>query len=592
MAGEMISLHQPLPYSSPEGTHANGASSGLRDLLLGDEADEALRFDRWAAVEQALRLQRSPLGAFLRVSGEDESAVLQRLSERLGFRFIPHLSVESARSVRDRIPVAIAVKHGLVSLQLFEETGMLEVACADPFDLQARQELALAINEGIIWVLSPMTEIAKALQQVYGIGADTLARLITSQTAADDDGPEDAATVLDADDPEASVARFANQILKEALRQRATDIHIEPLEEDLRIRYRIDGMLQHAPVPPQVKALKASLIARLKIMARLDIAEKRLPQDGRINLQLDGKQIDVRVATIPSVEGESISLRLLKQQSFNFEQMGLDPEDEWHIRELLAMPNGIVLLTGPTGCGKSSSLYTFLSALNQEQRRIVTIEDPVEHKLAGVIQIAVKPEIGLTFAAGLRSVLRGDPNVIMIGEMRDQETAETAMRSALTGHLVFSTLHTNDSVGGITRLIDLGIEPFLVASSVRAFIAQRLVRLLCPLCKQATDVSNAELEAIGESGGEGGTWFKAGTCESCRHTGYSGRTAIFEICRINHAMHDLVAKNSPTTALRQCALANGMHTLRAAGLRKARRGMTSIEEVLRVTSMDGEMDEN
>ena len=350
----------------------------------------------------------------------------------------------------------------------------------------------------ILYVMSTRTQIVQALRHGYGVGAETFEAILEGRSG--EEGGLDMkqeTNVLDLDDSEASVVKFVNQILREALEQRATDVHIEPLQDDLQIRYRIDGVLHDVPVPPNIKVLQASVISRLKIMAHLDIAERRLPQDGRINLELDAQAIDVRVATIPSVAGESISLRLLGQERFTFDRLGLDKEVQIRIRALLSMPNGIVLLTGPTGCGKSTTLYTFLTSLNTKERRIVTVEDPVEYKVSGVIQIAVKPEIDLTFANGLRSILRGDPNVIMVGEMRDRETAEIAIRGALTGHLVFSTLHTNDAIGGITRLVDMGIERFLVANAVRAFIAQRLVRMLCPHCKRPAQHPESYLKQIG-----------------------------------------------------------------------------------------------
>src|SRR4029077_6773964 len=287
------------------------------------------------------------------------------------------------------------------------------------------------------------------------------------------------------------------------------------------------------PVPANIRLLQASVISRLKVMAHLDIAERRLPQDGRIILELLGQPIDVRVVTIPSVVGESVSLRLLGQERFTFDRLGLDTPSPERIEDLLTLPNGIVLVSGPTGCGKSTSLYTFLSSLNTNERRIVTIEEPVEHQIPGVIQIAVNPEIDLTFANGLRSILRGDPNVIMVGEMRDRETAEIAIRGALTGHLVFSTLHTNDAIGGITRLVDMGVEPFLVGSSVRAFIAQRLVRVLCPRCKHPGEYSFEYFRKVGFVPDKDRVPYAAAGCHACRNTGYQGRAAIYEICMVS-----------------------------------------------------------
>jgi len=366
--------------------------------------------------------------------------------------------------------------------------------------------------------------IHDALRKLYGVGADTFEQILDGRDL-DYDNLENAdeANVIDADeDEEASVVKFVNQIIREALQQSATDIHVEPLHDNLRIRYRIDGLLVDVTVPDNIKALQSSVIARLKIMSHLDIAERRLPQDGRINLQFEGSTIDVRVATVPTVEGESVSLRLLNQEKFTVARLGMESFVLKTIEKLLKLSNGIVLITGPTGSGKSTSLYSFLSEVNSPDTRIVTIEDPVENKLPGVMQIAVKSEIGLTFASGLRSILRADPNIVMIGEIRDLETAEIAIRASLTGHLVFSTLHTNDALGGISRLTDMGVEPFLVSASVRAFLAQRLVRRLCPSCKiphELTDQQRKELEIPYEITGQ---CYDAGSCDKCRGTGFKG----------------------------------------------------------------------
>jgi general secretion pathway protein E/type IV pilus assembly protein PilB len=338
-----------------------------------------------------------------------------------------------------------------------------------------------------------------------------------------------------------------------------------------------------------VRILQNSLVSRLKIMAHLDIAERRLPQDGRLNLELGGQRYDVRIATIPSVNGESVSLRLLGRERFDLDGLGMDDLLESRIRSLLALPNGIILVTGPTGCGKSSTLYTFLRELNTEERRIVTIEDPVENKLDGVVQIAVKPEINLTFAAGLRSILRGDPNVIMVGEMRDLETAEIAIRGALTGHLVFSTLHTNDAIGGISRLLDMGIEPFLIASSVRAFLAQRLVRRLCSHCRQPAGPSQHPphyLQSVGFPVEEKHRILRPVGCRECRGTGYRGRMAIIEVCAITPEIQELVTDRAPALTLRAKAIEQGMVPMRDYGWRKVISGDTTIEEVIAVTSAD------
>jgi type II secretory ATPase GspE/PulE/Tfp pilus assembly ATPase PilB-like protein len=425
------------------------------------------------------------------------------------------------------------------------------------------------------------------LQALYGVGADTFEDLLKGRESTGAENADEA-SVIDVENADASVVKFVNQIIREALAQRATDIHVEPQPESLRIRYRVDGILHEVPVPENIKQLQSSVIARIKIMSKLDVAERRLPQDGRINLKTDGQFIDVRVACIPSVEGESLSMRLLGQERFTLGKLGLSEDYRQKIDALLKKPNGIVLVTGPTGSGKSTTLYTFLSELNKVERRIVTIEDPVENKLAGIVQIAVKPEIGLTFAAGLRSILRGDPNVVMIGEMRDLETAEIAVRASLTGHLVFSTLHTNDSLGGITRLVEMGIEPFLVGSSLRALIAQRLVRALCEHCRRPAKHDWDGLKTYGLILNSSDRLYSAAPsgCKACNGTGYRGRLAIYEIALLSPAMAHLVTKRASEAEMMKQARAEGFVTMREYGWRKVKEGQTSVEEVLRVTSED------
>ena len=429
----------------------------------------------------------------------------------------------------------------------------------------------------------------EALRRLYGVGADTFEQILEGRDFDYDhlDAGEDEANVIDQDDDEeASVVKFVNQIIREALDQRATDIHVEPLSTNLRIRYRIDGRLIEVAVPENIKALQSSVIARLKIMARLDIAERRVPQDGRINLQFEGQTIDVRVATVPTVEGESVSLRLLNQEKFNLAKLGMEPFVQKKIEALLHLPNGIILITGPTGSGKSTSLYSFLSEVNHPERRIVTVEDPVENKLTGVMQIAVKSEIGLTFANALRSILRADPNIVMIGEIRDLETAEIAIRASLTGHLVFSTLHTNDAMGGISRLVDMGVEPFLVSAAVRAFLAQRLVRKLCTNCRVPREVSLVDRRNLGIPDGLQGTIYSPGGCDRCRGTGFSGRLAIYEVVLLTPAMQELVAHGAPAPKMRDQALRDGYVPMRTYGWHKVMQGLTTIEEVISVTSSD------
>ena len=400
----------------------------------------------------------------------------------------PYLAVESTRverSVLELIPSRLVFKHHILPVQADEK--VVRVATYDIFNTAARR-LAEQTLKGrpIEWVVCARGPLLRTIKSLYGVGAETLEELLQS-TRYDTQDESEKAHDLASDDPEASVVKFVNQVIREAIHERATDIHVEPLENDLRIRCRIDGILHEVAVPPQLRRLQNAIISRLKVMAHMDIAERRLPQDGRINLQTAGGAIDVRVSTIPTVNGESISLRLLSRSEtlqFGMDRLDMTAEQQRIIQALLVQPNGIILVTGPTGSGKSTTLYSFLTSINSVVRRIITIEEPVEYRLPGVSQIDVKPEINLTFANGLRAILRQDPNVVMVGEIRDFETAEIAIRAAMTGHVVFSTLHTNDAVGGITRLLDMGIESFLLASVVRAFLAQRLVRTICTQCRE------------------------------------------------------------------------------------------------------------
>jgi general secretion pathway protein E/type IV pilus assembly protein PilB len=536
-------------------------------------------------IDGSLAQQTSPIGALLEKQLVNESQFLKEMAARFRLPWWDVAIPPMDDKLRAQFPARLALRYFLYPVR-FEEHGLF-VLTFDPFNLTARQVVTHDIPEPITWCVASRRNIIAALRTGYGVGAATFDEILEGRDI--DDATFDLkqeVNVVDEEDPEASVVSFVNQIMREALEERATDIHVEPLEHDLRIRYRIDGVLHEVPVPAKIKMLQASVLSRIKIMANLDIAERRMPQDGRINLEMQGQPIDVRVATIPTVSGESISLRLLARNKFDFSLLGLTPEAEQKIRDLIAQPNGIILLTGPTGCGKSTSLYTFLSMLNTMARRIVTVEDPVEHKLPGVMQIAIKPEIDLTFAVALRSILRGDPNVIMVGEMRDFETTEIAIRAALTGHLVFSTLHTNDAIGGITRLLDMGVQPFLVSSSVRAFLAQRLVRVLCPSCRKPAQHAPAFLRQIGFPMAFADRIQQAVGCEHCRHTGYEGRAALFEICLVTPGLQEMIAQGKSSDVLRTRALQDGMVPLRQDGWNRVIAGTTTVEEVVRVTAAD------
>jgi len=539
------------------------------------------------ALQRAATGQRSLVAALLDGDFAREADFLQALATELDLGWRDEADVKPIDEVREKFPARLALGLAVIP-EAATPGGELRLLTFDPFDHAGWQAVVQHWRGPVRLVLTTRRRLIETLKTTYGVGADTFEELIEGRENETGTSQEES-HIVDEEDSEASVMKFVNQILREGLQQGATDIHFEPLGKDLRIRYRIDGVLHETPVPPRIKVLQDSVISRLKIMAGLDIAERRLPQDGRIALEHSTQAIDVRVATIPSIHGENVSLRLLGQEQFDFARLGLDGAHEKRIRRLLDLPNGIVLVTGPTGCGKSTSLYTFLSSLNVKERRIVTIEDPVEHKLDGVIQIAVKPEINLTFANALRSILRGDPNVIMVGEMRDFETAEIAIRAALTGHLVFSTLHTNDAVGGITRLLDMNIEPFLVGSSVRAFIAQRLVRRLCKHCSQPVTYKPEELSEIGFPLEWAANIRRPVGCDKCRNTGYAGRTALFEICLMTARMQELIQRRATGPDLREVAMREGMVPLRKDGWHKVSEGVTSLEEVLRVTTSELEV---
>jgi type II secretion system protein E len=465
------------------------------------------------------------------------------------------------------------------------------VVVSNPFDTGMLNSVRFDARGPVRFALATKIEIEKALKKYYGVGAETLDEMAEDEPLELLVGEDKEITESD---QEASVIKFVNQVIWEAFKDRSTDIHFEPAEDELRIRYRIDGILHQTPMPPQLKRYQAALISRIKVMSGMNISEKRLPQDGRINVRIKGEEIDIRVSTVPTVYGESVSLRLLTRGKIflSLDKLGFSPLEEKAIREIIIKPHGIFLVTGPTGSGKSTSLYAFLSTINSVQKRIITIEEPVEYELKGINQIAVRPDIGLTFAMGLRHILRQDPNVIMVGEIRDLETAEIAIRAALTGHLVFSTLHTNDAPSAFTRLIDMGIEPFLVASSVEAVMAQRLVRTICPHCKQEQKVEHDYLRRIAfpENEIETAKFWRGAGCEECRQLGYQGRMGIYELLVLNESLRPLILSRAPSSTIAQRAIEYGMRTLRVDGWNKVRAAQTTIEEVLRVTQIEEHLD--
>jgi type II secretion system protein E len=471
----------------------------------------------------------------------------------------------------------------------------LRIATANPLQPGLIDAMRLVTGGRIKLALSPAADIESAAKRLYGVGAETLDRMMQDDDRINLDEEGLFKQDLSDLDQEASVVKFVNQIIWEAHQNRATDIHIEPMEVDLRIRYRIDGVLIQTPVPATLKRFQSSIISRIKVMANMDIAEKRLPQDGRISLRIQGEEIDVRVSTMPTVYGESVSLRLLLRGSgmIGMDRLGLSPEDEKILKRMITRPHGILLCTGPTGSGKSTSLYAWLHTINSVDIRIMSAEDPIEYEMAGVNQVQMKPEIGLTFAHALRTFLRQDPDVIMVGEIRDRETAEIAIRAALTGHLVFSTLHTNDSAASINRLLDMGIEPFLVASAVEGIVAQRLIRRLCPSCRKPVEMDDSKKELLRKEGFPveelaTHTVYEPVGCDACRGSGFKGRTGIYEILTVDDHIRPLIIERSASSEIKREAMRHGLHTLRDDGWRKVLDGVTTVEEILRVSEEDEE----
>ena len=520
-----------------------------------------------------------------------EEFFLRRLAEAMKIPYLRMKEIEISPEVLEKLPTKAVFQYNVIPVSM--DRGALRVATHDPFHPGLIDALRLASGVRVQLALSTAEEIANASKTYYGVGADTVERMMQDDNLdLEIPDAEMASRDITELDQDASVVKFVNQIIWEAYQDRATDIHLEPMETDLRIRYRVDGVLHQTPVPPKLKRFQSAIISRIKVMSHMDIAEKRLPQDGRISVRIRGEEIDVRVSTMPTVYGESVSLRLLMRNSglLGLDRLGLAERDITILNRLIHRPHGILLVTGPTGSGKSTSLYTWLHTINSTDKRILTLEDPIEYEMPGVNQIHVRPEIGLTFAVGLRHILRQDPDVIMVGEIRDAETAENAIRAALTGHLVFSTLHTNDAAGAVTRLLDMGIEPFLVASSVDGLVAQRLVRRLCKACRRPANLSEEFLTSVGfpmELAAQGEIHEPVG-CDACRGTGFLGRTGIYEIIEVTEPIRSLIVQRCSSNEIKQEALRQGMKTLRDDGWQKVIQGVTTIEEVLRV-SEDEEM---
>ena len=558
----------------------------------------ALAEEPRSTVLAAARGQRARLLASL--LGRPEADVLETMARDAGLDVASDLQADRA-SLR-LLPARLVHDYQIVPIQIGaapaegEEAAVpapttpLHLASAWLPDAAMAAWIRTFTPRPVVWHLAVAERVHQLIIEHFGVGSGSLEDGGDDGYLAPEAVPADAEVV----DEEAAVVRFVTEVIAQAIADEATDIHFEPQEGQLRIRYRVDGLLVAVPVPENLLRFQDAIISRLKIMARLNISERRLPQDGRINFKAGGVNLDIRVSTIPTIYAESISLRLLnqKKQAFTMERLGMSAEEQGQISHVLDYPHGIILVTGPTGSGKSTSLNAFLRKINSTDLRIVTIEDPIEYEVPGVNQMQVRPDIGLTFADALRHVLRQDPDVIMVGEIRDRETADIAIRASLTGHLVFSTLHTNDAPGAITRLVDMGIEPFLVASAIELVIAQRLVRRLCPECARPAPVTKLKLRdslaILGLDQAEADLIESLNApvgCDRCRGTGYRGRIGIFEIFKLNDELHELVLKRESTRTLTQCARKHGMRTLQQSGWEKIKAGQTTLDEVLRVITV-------
>ena len=513
-----------------------------------------------------------------------EEDVLRWLATEYDLTFTSLEDIEPDREALSLFPARLLLKDELLPLR--RVNGCVEVATSRLFATQGLDALRAVTGLRLKPVLAPSEAIQREMKKRLGVGADTIDTLEeeTPFQVVDEDMDED--TDLDSAAEDASIIRFVNQVLRDAIELRASDIHLEPFEDEFRIRYRIDGVLQEVPVPAQIKRFQPAIVSRVKILSHLNIAEKRLPQDGRIKIRIDESEVDIRVSVIPMLHGEAVVMRLLRQSATlrGMRELDMDDRERECFQRVLELPHGIILVTGPTGSGKTSTLYTALNTINDAVRKIITIEDPVEYQLKGVNQIQVSEKAGLTFARGLRSILRHDPDVVLIGEIRDQETAQIAVQASLTGHLVFSTLHTNDAPGAVTRLVDMGVEPYLVASSLEAVLAQRLVRVLCRHCKQVDDSPTARaFKAQVGIPADTGIYRSVG-CRECRQTGFFGRHAIFEWMDSDNEIRQLMLQHSSTDQIRDAARRAGMRTLAEDGWRLVRLGVTTVEEVLSVTT--------
>ncbi|MDI6703749.1 MAG: type IV-A pilus assembly ATPase PilB [bacterium] len=570
------------------------AKTVIKEQRLGDLLVNAGVISE-AQLQDALEDQRKTndrLGRVLtRLGFVTEEVMVAFLASHLNIPYVNLSELDEVDPDMRRLVPEFLVRRQFV-FPISKDGNTLTVAMADPLNVLAIDDISLITGCQVKVVVATETEIRKAIERYYG-RLDILGDIIRNieekevELVKEDENEEEIDIgKLISEGGEAPVVNLVNHILAEAIKAGASDIHIEPYEKSLRTRYRIDGILYEVVSPP--KHVQAAVVSRIKIMSRLDIAERRLPQDGRCKVRLEGKEVDLRVSIVPTNFGEKVVMRILDPATLCLDMtaLGFEPDVLSIYQKNIQVPYGIILDTGPTGCGKSTTLYSTLSSLNSPDKNIMTIEDPIEYVLPGINQVHVKPDIGLDFASGLRAFLRQDPDIILVGEIRDRETAEVAINAALTGHLVLSTLHTNDAPSAVTRLINMGIEPFLIASTVVMCIAQRLVRVICPKCKEPYEVSSKTLENVGiqvEKGRERVTLYRGTGCKNCTNIGYRGRTAIFEVMPIDDTIRDLVLNRKPSHIVKKAAKEAGMVTLRDAAIRKVLNGITTVEELLRVT---------
>jgi len=544
-------------------------------------------------VEEALEFQKKEgckIGeALIKLGYATSEQVAQALAKQFHMPYIDLNSIDIPEDVINSVPAEVAIEHKIVPIQ--GRQRVVTIAMSDPLDFETVDNVRFILNKEVETVLATPEAIEDALRRYYGYGEDELTKLAEEKGEELDDVTlrrEEAEAMIDdgvgADD--APVIRLVSTIIAEALKQRASDIHIEPFEKRLRIRYRIDGICVEQESPP--KRLQGAIVSRIKIMAKLDMAEKRRPQDGAIQLKMFGRELDLRVSIVPSTWGESVVIRILDRERglMPLEKLGLHEDDFKRFKKIIRRPNGIFLVTGPTGSGKTTTLYAVLMELNRSDVKIITAEDPIEYHIPGINQCQVNRKVGMTFARIIRAMLRQAPNIILVGEIRDRETADVAIQAALTGHLVFSTLHTNDAPSALPRLIDLGVKPFLAASGVIGVMAQRLVRVLCPHCKEPYEPSEHELQAIGVSRSEAeeATFYRPVGCPECGYRGYRGRLGIFELMEMNSVLRQMTFEKKTAHELREQARKSGMVTLAEDAVRKAMAGITSLQEVLRVTT--------